>query len=152
MAGYVREFSKSFKKTEVSKSKVYLFDTGYIHFLAKEQEDNGRILENIVFIELFRREGETENKNIYFYKGQRNECDFVITSRGKVYQAIQVCYKLNNENKQREINGLQSAMDKFGLKEGTILTHDQSEIINEKEKRIVIKPVWEWLLEKNHKL
>jgi len=147
MIGYVREFSKSFKKTEVSKSKVYLFDTGYIHFLAKEPEDNGRILENIVFIELFRRTGEIENKNIYFYNGPKNECDFVITSRGNVSQAIQVCYSLTHENKQREIDGLQSAMDKFDLKEGIILTYNQSEIIDKNGKRIIVKPIWEWLLE-----
>ncbi len=146
MAGYVREFSKSFKKTEVSKSKVYLFDTGYINFLAKESEDKGRILENIVFIELFRRAEEIENKNIYFHSDQKSECDFVITSRGKVSQAIQVCYKLNSENRQREIDGIQSAMSKFRLSEGFILTHDQSEIINKDGKKIIIMPVWEWLL------
>lgn len=148
LAGYVREFSKSFKKTEVSKSKVYLFDTGYIHFLAKEAEDYGRILENIVFIELFRRQSEIENKNIHFYINQKNECDFVINSRGIVSQAIQVCYKLNHENKQREIEGLKSAMDKFELNEGIILTRDQEEEIKEGKRKIIIKPVWKWLIEK----
>ena len=40
-------------------------------------------------------------------------------------------------------------MDKFKLKEGFILTYDQEEEINLKGKKVIVKPVWKWLLEKN---
>lgn len=147
MLSYVKEYSKSYKKSEFSKSKVYLFDTGYIHFLSSEAEDYGRILENIVFIELFRREGNIENKNIFYYKSNKNqECDFVILKKGKINIAIQISYELNEKNREREIQGLLSAMDFFGLKEGLILTLDQKEEIRIEDKKIITMPVWKWLL------
>jgi len=148
MLSYVKEHSKSYKKSEFSKSKVYLFDTGYIHFLSGEAEDQGRILENLVFIELFRRQGEIENKNIFYYKSKNGvECDFVLTRKGKVVHAIQVTYKLNEKNKDRELKGLMSSLEFFNLKEGLILTLDQEDKIEIKGKRIIVKPVWRWLLQ-----
>lgn len=147
MVSYVREYSKSFKKSEFSKSKVYLFDTGYIHFLAKEAEDIGRILENVVFIELFRREGNVDNKSIFYYKSDKNEeCDFVISSKGKVGKAIQVTHILNDADRERELGGLIAAMDFFKLDEGIILTRDQEEKFEINGKNIVVMPIWKWLL------
>lgn len=149
MAGYVREYSKSFKKSEFSKSKVYLFDTGYIHFLARESGDYGRILENLVFTELFRREADIENKAIFFYKSERGEeCDFVLSRKGKVDAAIQVTYVLGDKNREREIRGLVSAMEFFGLEEGIIITRDQEEEIREGKRKIMVVPAWKWALDK----
>ncbi len=148
MLCYVREYSKSFKKSEFSKSKIYLFDTGYIHFLTNEAEDFGRICENIVFIELFRREGNVENKSIFYYKSDNNlECDFVINKKGKISQAIQVCYKLDEKTHDREINGLLGALNFFKLQGGLILTKDQTEELTVNGKKITIKPIWKWLLD-----
>ncbi len=146
MVSYVKEYSKSYRKSEFSKSKVYLFDTGHIHFLSGEAEDQGRILENVVFIELFRRQEEIENKNIFYYKSKKSEeCDFVLTRKGKVVNAIQVTYKLNEKNKGREIKGLIGALEFFNLKEGLILTLDQEEKLKINGKKIIVKPVWKWL-------
>lgn len=148
MVNYVREYSKSFKKSEYSKSKVYLFDTAYIHFLATESDDLGRVLENLVFIELFRREKNIENKTIFYYKSKNNkECDFVITKKDKINEAVQATYELNEGNREREISGLLSAMEFFRLNKGLILTNDQEEELIKDNKKIVIKPVWKWLLE-----
>jgi len=147
MVNYVKGYSKSFKRTEFSKSKVYLFDTGYIHFLSNEPEDLGRILENVVFIELFRREGIMDNKNIFYHRSKGGkECDFVVMSRDKVHEAIQVTYELSEKNKRREVDGLLEALDSFGLSQGMILTYDQEDEFVEQGKRVVVKPVWKWLL------
>jgi len=146
---FLRQYKKSFKKTEFSKSKIYLLDQGYIHFLAKESEDFGRILENIVFIELFRRNSEIENKNIFFFKSLNGkECDFIVKNNKKTIDAIQVCYALNSENRDRETNGLFEAMKEFNLKQGLILTFDQEDKYEIDGKKIIVKPVWKWLLEK----
>jgi hypothetical protein len=148
MVSYVREYSKSFKKSEFSKSKTYLFDTGYIHFLAKEAEDFGRILENMVFIELFRREGNVDNKNIFYYKSNKNEeCDFVISNKGKVSKAIQVTYVLDEADRERELGGLVAAMDFFGLDEGIIITRDQEDKFKLEGKDVTVMPIWKWLLQ-----
>ena len=146
LTGYVKQYFKSHKKREISKSKVYLFDTSYITFLSKESEDHGRILENLVFIELFRRQKEIENKNIFYHISDSNrECDFIIKNRESL-EAIQVCYDLNEKNRDREINGLIDALEKFELKSGIILTLDQQEKIKVKDKTINVLPVWKWLL------
>ena len=38
-------------------------------------------------------------------------------------------------------------MNKFEIKQGTILTLDQEERLVVDEKEIIVKPVWKWLLE-----
>lgn len=147
LAGYVKQYFKSYKKREISKSKVYLFDTAYISFLSKESEDYGRILENLVFIELFRRQKNIENKNIFYHKSDSNrECDFIVKNKESL-EAIQVCYRLNEENNDREINGLVDALEKLNLRQGIILTFDQQKEIRAKGKTIKVMPVWKWLLE-----
>ncbi len=60
-------------------------------------------------------------KNIYYFK-ENKECDFIVKKKEKITQAIQVCYELNDENKEREIAGLQEAMKKFNLPKGIIVT------------------------------
>jgi predicted AAA+ superfamily ATPase len=57
-----------------------------------------------------------------------------------------VTYNLK-ENKEREINGLLEALCIYKLKEGLLLTSDQEGEIIKNKKKIVIKPVWKWLLE-----
>ncbi|MEK6882438.1 MAG: DUF4143 domain-containing protein [Nanoarchaeota archaeon] len=104
-------------------------------------ENKGRILENIVFVELKRRGKEI------FYFSEKNECDFIIKEDTKAKEAIQVCYNLNDENWKREIDGILEAMETFNFKTGLILTQEQEDekIIN--GKKIIIKPVFRWLLE-----
>ena len=142
---FTRNYKKSFKKREISKTKVYLLDQGYIHFLALESKDYGRILENVVFIELFRRIGNPENKNIFYFKNN-HECDFLIINKGRVREAIQVTYKLNDKNYDREVKGLLEALEKFNLKKGLLLTYDQEDKVVVDSKEITVKPVWKWLL------
>ena len=52
---------------------MYSIDTGFVNTMGfKFSEDKGRLLENLVFIELKR-----QNKEIYYHKN-KVECDFVI--------------------------------------------------------------------------
>jgi len=112
--------------------KVYLND---IVFADKNE---GRKLENIVFIELKKTEGK-----IYYFKN-KFECDFVIPSK----RAIQVVWELNEDNKKREINGLIEAMRYFRIKKGIIFTYNQEQEIKENKYKIQVIPVWQWLLRK----
>jgi len=102
--------------------------------------NNGRTLENVAFIELKRRK-----KEVYYFS-EKNECDFIIKDGARVIQAIQVCYNLNKEDKEREVNGLLQAMSKFKLKEGIIITFDQDEKLSIGGKTIQVTPIWKWLL------
>ena len=98
-------------------------------------------MENIVFLELKRKELDT------FYYREKSECDFIIKKKGKINKAIQVCYKLNDKNKKREYKGLLEVMKIHKLKQGLILTYDNEEELVIENKKIIIKPVWKWLLE-----
>lgn len=138
----IPRFDYSLRKQIYYNKKVYIIDTGLAKYLGfRFTSDSGRLLENIVFLELKRRRNE-----IYYYFDNK-ECDFVIKDQtAGITQAIQVCFELTSENKGREIEGLKEALVKFKLKEGLILTYDREDEFNIKGKKIIIKPVWKWLL------
>ncbi|MBU4242286.1 MAG: ATP-binding protein [Nanoarchaeota archaeon] len=133
-------FSYSYKKQQVNPKKAYSIDNGFSYNnSASFSKDKGKMLENIVFLGLRRK-----FKNIFYFH-EENECDFVIKENEKITKVIQVCFDLNEENKNREINGLLAALKEFNLKEGLILTYNQEDEFLIETKRIIIKPVWKWL-------
>lgn len=138
----VTRFSYSFKQQQVNPKKIYSIDNGFSNNVsASFSKDKGYMLENLVFLTLRRK-----HKDIFYFK-EKKECDFVIKEKEKITYAIQVCYGFNEENKEREINGLLEALDEFKLKEGLILTYNQEDEFNVKDKIIRVVPVWKWLLE-----
>lgn len=138
----IPKFDYSLRKQMYYNKKVYCIDNGLAKHLGfRVTPDSGKLLENLIFIELRRR-----GKEIYYYSDKK-ECDFVIKDSSKVTEAIQCCYELTRENKEREISGLIESMEKFKLKESLILTYDQEEEIKIDKKKIKVVPVWKWLLE-----
>jgi len=142
----VSKFDFSLRKSLAAPKKIYLIDTAFNQISGFNfSSNNGRNLENVVFIELKRRK-----KEVYYFS-EKNECDFIIKDGVRATQAIQVCYNLNKEDKEREVNGLLQAMNKFKLIEGKIITFDQDEELRVDGKMIQVTPVWKWLL-KDEKL
>jgi len=137
----LNRFSYSLKKQNEFSKKIYIADNGFKRIYGFNfMEELGRLLENAIFIELKRRE-----KEIYYYS-KKNECDFVIKEGNKITQLIQVCYELNESDREREINGLVEAMEEFNLTEGLLLTFDKEQEIKLKDKKINLMPAWKWLL------
>ena len=136
----LQKFDFSVKRQLNSPKKIYLIDSVFNELGLNFSMNRGKILENIVFIELKRR-----NKEVYYYAAKK-ECDFVVKEGNKIKEAMQVCYVLNESNKDREIGGLLETMEKFKLKDGSILTHEQEEEININRKKIKVVPVWKWLI------
>ncbi|OGH88110.1 MAG: hypothetical protein A3J93_04035 [Candidatus Magasanikbacteria bacterium RIFOXYC2_FULL_42_28] len=135
--------SYSIKQQIYNPDKIFTVDPGLYHEVSTASSTNdGRLLENIVFLELKRR-----SQTIFYFK-ENNECDFVIQGKNKVMSAMQVTKSLDLSNRDREINGLLEAVKKFNLKNGLILTMDQSEVIKIKNQKITAMPIWQWLLEK----
>jgi len=139
----ISKFDYSLRKQIYYNKKVYCIDNGLAKYIGfRITPDKGKLLENMVFIELKRR-----GKELYYYSDKR-ECDFVVKHiTSSIKEAIQVCYDLTRENREREVEGLVEALKKFKLKEGLILTYDQEDEFKIEEKKITIKPVWKWLLE-----
>ncbi|MBU3923498.1 MAG: ATP-binding protein [Nanoarchaeota archaeon] len=137
----VLKYEYSMSRQLGSIKKIYAIDNGLLNAVSFNFSKNyGKLLENLVFLYLYRR-------GKIYYNRDKFECDFLVKEKDRVVSAIQCCYDLNVDNRDREISGLIEAMDKFGLKEGLILTYDSSEVILEKGKKVVVKPVFIWMLE-----
>lgn len=135
-------YDHSLKKQITSGRKIYVIDNGLRNIVSFYfSEDEGRLLENLVFIELKRRQKEV------FYFREKGECDFIIRTGNKITEAIQVSLGLRTgANEEREIAGIREALEYFKLKSGTILTKHKNDIIRENGLTIKLIPVWEWLL------
>ncbi|MCD6369873.1 MAG: ATP-binding protein, partial [Thermoplasmata archaeon] len=122
--------------------KVYAIDTGFVNYFGfKFSEDRGRLMENLVAVELLRR-----GKKIHYWKNKRGEeVDFVVVKGAKVEELIQVSYDIEDpDTRKRELRALEKAGEELKCKNKTVITWDYEE---EGEVRFV--PLWKWLLEKS---
>jgi len=116
---YLKKFDYSVRKQIMNSRKVYAIDNAVVKRIGINFSPNiGRLMENVVFIELQRRQ-----KEVFYFQG-KYECDFLLVEGLKVTQAIQVTYNLNAENFEREKNGLLEAIEKYAIPRGIIITFD----------------------------
>jgi uncharacterized protein len=141
----VNKYDFSIKKQIQNPKKIYFIDLGIVRELGfHHSEDNGRLLENLVFIELKRRGKEV------FYHSQKHECDFVLKEKNRIVEAIQVSWSVYNPStREREIEGLLEALTNYKLKEGLILTDEDEDEFTIKNFKIKVMPTWKWLLKLN---
>ncbi|MDD2594929.1 MAG: ATP-binding protein [Bacteroidales bacterium] len=138
-------YDESVKTQLRNPKKVYFIDNAMVRHLGFHfSNEAGRLLENLVFLELRKRGGD-----IFYYSDNTGECDFVTRNGAKIDKAIQVCYAMESpDTKEREIKGLLNAMEHFDLQEGLIITNDQDEEIHKSSRLIKVKAAWKWLLNK----
>lgn len=139
----INVYANSLKQQIMAPKKIYCIDNGLANAIGFRFSDNkGDFLENLVFIELKRR-----NKEIYYYKTSNNlEVDFLIKD-GQKKELIQVAYDiLNEKTRKREIKSLLAAMNELKIIKGIILTYDNEETLKIENKEIKIIPVYKWLL------
>lgn len=140
---FLEMYSESVRKRQVNPKKFYLVDVGLHNFLTfKFSENKGRILENLVFLELRR-----SAPSVFYYRtAGGEEVDFLVKSRKDV-RLIQVCYDLHNLDVfTREKKALLSGMRELGLKRGTIITENEKRTQTEGGQTLEIVPAWEWML------
>lgn len=141
----------SFKsKDRVRNEKVYVVDTAFV----TDREDNfssenlGWKLENVVCIELMRRY-KPFFCDVFYYKEDSSQVDFVIAKDGNVRELIQVSYDISAEKtRNREIRGLTNAAAKLNCRNLTLVTFEEHETIEVDGYTINVIPATEWLLEK----
>ena len=130
-------FSYSLKKQQVNPRKVYCIDNGLRNTVSfMFSKDEGRLAENLVFLELKRR-----RKEPYYWKN-KGEVDFVIKDMDSSLTAINVSY--TDDIDERETKALLEFADEFSpkVKELILLTKD----LEKTEGIIKIIPLWKWLM------
>lgn len=137
---FVPKFSYSLKVQLRNPKKVYCIDLGL--FTSNSivfTEENGRRLENVVYIQLRRK-----HKEIYYFQ-EKKECDFIVFEKGKAEEIIQVCYDLNDENLARELDGAIEALHYFEQTRATIVTLNQEDCFNKDGMTIDVVPLHKFL-------
>jgi predicted AAA+ superfamily ATPase len=136
--------SRSERAKRVNPRKVYVIDTGLANaFLHRPQSDWGRLLENIVFMEL-RRQG----LDIEYYRTEDGlEVDFIATDQRDSQTLYQVSLELSDERtREREVRALATTMQETGIEHGTIVSLDTEERIETDAGVIDLVPAWLWAL------
>ena len=132
-----------------SPKKVYVVDNGFVSAKAiQHSPDKGKLMENLVFIELAKR-GVKPNQALFYYKTRNDrEVDFVVKKGTEVMELIQVCYDVKNPSvEDREIKALIEAKNELKAKKLTVLAWDEKREIEKDGNVIQLRPLWEWLLE-----
>lgn len=139
------KFEFALKKQINTAKKTYFIDSALaVNVGFRFSEDYGRLLENVVFLELRRR----GFKDVFYHEG-KHECDFVVQSHMKVMSVIQVTKSIEPHNELREIAGLLEAIEKYSPEEALLLTDDQEKTLKHQSHIIRVLPVWKWLLQKS---
>lgn len=142
----VSQFSYSLKTQQKALKKIYAVDTGLANAVSfRFSEDCGRILENCVFLHLNQIAPE-----VYYYKTKNNlEVDFLVKYQNQKMELIQVCADISDEKtKKRELKALLGAMAELGISSSLILTASTNEVVKINNRKVVIMPVYEWILGK----
>jgi predicted AAA+ superfamily ATPase len=137
LVNLIPRFSWSVKGQMLSEKKVYVVDNGLVNVASvSASKDLGRKFENAVYWSIRRK-----TRKIWYFSDGHSECDFIYQPNDD-YFAIQVCYDLNGDNQEREVNGMIAALKYFDLREGILLTMDQEDKIVQDGYTIHVKPAY----------
>lgn len=115
----IKQYSYSLKEQIKTKKKIYINDNSFLAQTSfRFSQDLGKLFENLVYTELMK-----QNYEIYYFN-KDFECDFICKKEEQII-AIQVCYKLTNQNKERELNGLKKLKLKCDKK--LIITYNNAD-------------------------
>lgn len=117
-------YSRSVKSEISIPGKYYVIDNGLRSaVIPLQSDDDGKQLENTVYIELIRRKGH--NAELSYFSGS-GECDFVVSEGDEVKRLIQVTWEMSDaETRKREFSGILEAAKATGCRDLTIVTRDE---------------------------
>ncbi len=135
----VEKYERSMVKKRSSPAKYYVADIALRNaVLLPESEDAGKALENIVYLNLERSLGEEDR---IFYFNESKECDFVVQRGERISELIQVCWALDDNNVDREVDGLLAAHSAIGCDQCRIITFAQRQTIERNGIKIEVMPI-----------
>ena len=140
----VKIFSPSISKQNANAKKIYCIDHSMVTSIApKILENKGHLLENMMFTHLRRH-----TEQIYYYRTKKGkEIDFIwIDNRGNRH-LMQISFSLKDTaTRKREISSLSFAMEELNLRQSTIITCNEEDIIKLETGVIKIIPAWKYML------
>ena len=142
----ITKYTPSLKEEEHTLKKYYFIDNGLRQaILLPHSQDNGKLLENSVFLHLL-RSCEELDKITYFIENK--ECDFVVQREDEVRMLVQVCWDMQDEEtRKRELAGILEAQKITKCTELYIITHIGDERIEQNGITIHVIPAWKWMLQ-----
>ncbi len=133
-------YTHSRRRMELNPKKIYVIDPSIIALFPRSV-DEGRIMENITYLELLRRKGPMND--VYYHRTQKGEeIDFLIMRHGRPTQLVEVTHTLEPQHLKK----VSKALQELKLKKATIITRDEEEKIQEGNHTIEVTPLWKWLL------
>lgn len=144
----LKKFSYSMKTSELSVCKAFINDTGIVNsVLLNFSENIGKLMENQVFLELLRKKYDEPNSELFYWKSEGKEVDFVLKKGKQIEKLIQACYSVENEKtKNREVSALIESSKELKCENLVIITWDYEGVEKLKKKKIKFVPLWKWLL------
>lgn len=139
----IKKYSKSLREGEQSISKFYMLDNG---LLSINSAVESKLFENAVFNTLFRR----NDSELFYYKDQSFEIDFVMCEKGKgrVKALVQASYDISDiVTREREFKALTNASNKLKCKKLVVVTLSSKRTETYKGKKIEVLPFWEFMLQ-----
>ena len=140
-------YSRSVKSEISLPGKYYVVDNGLRSaVIPLQSDDDGKQLENTVYLELLRRKGHNEELS---YFNESGECDFVVSEGDEARRLIQVTWDMSDaETRKREFSGLLGAAKATGCRDLTIVTRDEDGEETHDGLIVRIVPVCRFLLTK----
>jgi hypothetical protein len=146
---FVRRFDHKPRALQWSLPKVYPIDTGLVTRAGgRTSRDEGRLMESAIALELLRRRNRDPFLEFYYWRDPHGrEVDFVLKRGTEVEELIQSCYDPRAYGTmERELGPLLKAGRELGCDRLRIVTWDEEGEETVEGKRVVLEPLWRWLL------
>ena len=144
---YLPRFNNKLKLMNKADRKCYVVDNGYVLARAFELSSNlGRLLENMVFLELLKQGYDLKRHELFYYKSRNDrEVDFVCRKGVSIEQLIQVSYDISSpKTRKRELDSLIECAEELKVEKLLIITWDQDEVLEKNGYTIEVISVKNW--------
>ena len=140
--------SRAYERTRIG--KAYVIDPGFISYFngfSNIDDSFGRRLENIVFLQLYRLQREMDAE-VFYYKDNHHEIDFLLRQYNHVWKLIQVSYDISGEKtRKRELSALFAVGKKLNCKDLLLITDHENGEETQNGMTVRIVDIVTWLLE-----
>lgn len=133
----IKKYSPSVEKQIRSNQKVHLIDSGLITVFGegnKENRVNGQKVESLI--------GRCFLKEKVFYWREREEVDFVLD----INSLLPIEVKYRNTILLRDLKGIIKFMERYGVREGIVVSKDLLQKMEQDDKILWLIPAWLFLL------